>query len=535
MRLSEIFSKRRKTDTEAPASSETVTEHTVTETILAESTPVESTLVEYTLTEDEQAALVHDARTAGMQNLPPTTATRATAAERRAIGRFAHKAAELRDAAVARLHALVDDFRDAASLPTKPEVDYVVKSTQASVQQMRRDAAGRLCRARQQFEEAEAHREHFKQTNKCLVRRAKSPRSSLEYMTSLLIVLLLESSMNAWFFASAGAGLLGGLLQAMLISSANISAAFLVGFVGVRALYHPGHLQRTMGKALVAGWAVCLLGFSLTTAKFRDAIAVAPDVASTLTLPALLRDPLAISFAGVLLFVVAVLAAMFACYKGAYAVEDVVEGYTEVERTYEEAKKAYEAELDGVRGPIVRAKKDGLHTCDGLLARGKNGVTQRSGKIQGIKATIHRHNKVALPGLTRSCEMALQQYRETNSRVATGRRGDPGYFDRFPAFDDQISCPQLGELEAEQAGVLLLMAELRSSLANARLLLADLSVEPEEASPAETTGHPSVSSVAIGSTRGPRAKLDLSAEPLDGETDGYVDSDYEPPNPSATA
>jgi len=340
---------------------------------------------------------------------------------------------------------------------------------------------------------------------------------------------------NAWFFASAGSGLLGGLLQAILISTANVSVAFVVGFVGVRALSHPGRLQRAMGRTLIAVWSVFVLGFALATSHFRDQISLAPDVARRLTLPSLLQDPLQMSFEGGVLFVLAILAAAIACYKGAYSVSDVIQGYTEVERAYAAAKEAYEAELDEAREPIVRAKQDGLDACDQLLARGQSGVKHRSTRIQSIKATIHRHNKVALPGLTRSCRMVLQQYRETNRRVATGRLVDPAYFDRFPDFDDRIDCPQVAELEVEQASVLVLMAELRSSLADARLRLADLSVEPAEESPEETTRHRSVSRRVAGSTRGADAKFGWPTDPLDGEADSYADPGPETPNPTATA
>ena len=505
MKLLEIFSKRRKTDVEAPASTETV--------------------VEYTLTEAEQAALVQEACILGVQSLPPSTATTETAAEQKVINLFAQKAATIAAAATATIHTLVSDFRSASSLPTNSDIDYVVKSTVASVGQIRRDAESKLQRVRQSFEEAKARREYFKRTHN-IVRPAKFPESIIEHVGVVVIVWLLESGVGAYFFAQAGGGLLAGLLQAVLVSIANIGVSFLVGAIGVRALYHSGRPQKAMAKVLVSVWGIFVVFFAIATAKFRDAISIAPDVARSLTLPSLLQDPLAISFDGYVLVTMAVLAGALACYKG-MTIDDVIPGYGEVERSYKAAEKVYYDELDALRRPIAKATRGGLDACDALLSRAESIVRNGSTAIERIKATVQSHNEVAQPGLTRSLRLVLQRYREANRSVATGRQGDPTYFKRFPAFEDSVDCRELAELEAEQERVLARMEEVRSGITNARSQLAEISVEVGETTASGQDPTPvEVETPAKSPRRSPPlVKFVWPAKPRDNETDRDTEPD----------
>ncbi len=129
--------------------------------------------------------------------------------------------------------------------------------------------------------------ENFKAEN-ALRRDAHYPSSPLLAFGILSILVLLEAGINGVLFAdSSDQGLFGGWLEALVLSIANVGAAFLFGRMVLPQLHRRGLIPRTGAVLLTLAGAAALIAVNLVGAHYRDFRA---GVASLETvLPATLR------------------------------------------------------------------------------------------------------------------------------------------------------------------------------------------------------------------------------------------------------
>jgi Skp family chaperone for outer membrane proteins len=109
-------------------------------------------------------------------------------------------------------------------------------------------------------------------------RTASYPTSRLLGFSILLALVLAESVMNGVFFAEGSdLGLLGGLMEAIVISVVNIAAAGMVANWPFRWTRHISGSWRFTGYALSATYAALLLTFLVLITLYRDAFTTNPD------------------------------------------------------------------------------------------------------------------------------------------------------------------------------------------------------------------------------------------------------------------
>lgn len=174
-----------------------------------------------------------------------------------------------------------------------------------------------------------------------LERSATYPRDLLWHYSVVVLIVVLESTANMYFFAQGSSlGLLGGLLQAMLVSVVNVGTAVVVGKFYVPELHHIQASRRGLGVVVIASHALFVAWFNLVVAHYRDLLASRPETALRLAIPETISQPFGLSFDSLMLLVAGVVAAGLGLWKG-QASDDAYPGYGPLDRRYEEAKAEF--------------------------------------------------------------------------------------------------------------------------------------------------------------------------------------------------
>ncbi len=201
----------------------------------------------------------------------------------------------------------------------------------------------------------------FKDQNK-LVRTPHYPDSQILYFAIILLFWFFESVGNGFFFAEGSdLGLLGGVGQAIIISTINIfTAFFLMGWL-IRYKNHCSNWKKIGAGLCLSVYLLFVLGFNLLVAHYRDFYALQAKQAGNLAIQRLLEDPWGLSeFNSWILFIMGFLFALFALIDG-YKKDDVYPGYGKLHRRLFYINEEYEEHRDEIVEQIEEIRQDFLH------------------------------------------------------------------------------------------------------------------------------------------------------------------------------
>ena len=289
-----------------------------------------------------------------------------------------------------------------------------------------KDALGDLHRS-------EADLAQFKQDNN-LNREAYETGGLWKWAAICVVIVLLESIMNGFFFADANvAGLAGGTITALVISIVNVGAVSLAGHA-CRQKNHAKFLRR------FAGWLSLIVGAGLATfinflvGHFRDLTATVPwDEAAGAAFGRVVAGHVQMqSLDAWLLTGFGLLIAAFAGWK-AYGAVDPYPGYGRVSDNFAKKRGEWqdlkEETLDALIETRDRAVADLEDEC-GELRNGFN--TAQSARAGLLSLTSRRRNFLL------ECDQVagnlLAVYRDANRKART--TPEPTYFRQsfgFPA------------------------------------------------------------------------------------------------------
>lgn len=279
---------------------------------------------------------------------------------------------------------------------------------------------------------------YFKAENH-LSRSALYPKSRLLAASLLLAIIVGEAVLNARLFAAADAlGLLGGWLQALIVSVMNVVPSYIIGIVALRNLHHRRMGRRCLAFLAVIAYAVVIVGYNLLVAHFRAALAIDPDNAAELAIPHLAANPwdIAATLDAVLLFALGLFAAGCALLDGYCLADDRYPGYGTIDRRYRAALAEY-----------GRIKRTFRRDIERIVSRTHRAIDRRVKKLhKKVEAGATVINKGAL--LLREAEACavhgaqvslrlLAAYREANIRIRTAP--PPGYFAAYPVLDTALA------------------------------------------------------------------------------------------------
>jgi hypothetical protein len=269
---------------------------------------------------------------------------------------------------------------------------------------------------RKNLNETEKEYEDFRAENK-LTRGCRSPHGHVIHIGVILLILLVDSIVNGYFLSSRNEfGLLGGVMQAIIVAGANILLGWFAGWFAIPNFLHKSAWRRLGGFIALAFLLAVILGLNLSFAHYRDVFTLGLDnpeqraLAQVIEKPFILHDVKSWWLAGIgLIFSVISLI-------DGYKWDDPYPGYGDVSRRrdarreeYQDAKHVWLTAL-GERREQARAEVGEI----------RHNIDMMQGEIQ--QAGLGRRNFTAafnahLGHLESAANQLLDVYRDANRRA----------------------------------------------------------------------------------------------------------------------
>jgi hypothetical protein len=269
----------------------------------------------------------------------------------------------------------------------------------------------------------------------CLYRSAFYLPSRTLACALLLTVIVGEALLNAKLFASVDPmGLLGGWLQALIISVLNVLPSFLVGILVLRNLHHVRLWRRFLATNFLLIYTALIIAYNLLVAHYRIALSLDPARALELATPSLFYAPFLIgtNLEALMLFLLGLFASVIAMLDGYTLFDDRYPGFGKIDRRYREKLKSYD-----------EAKRQFRHDIEAVVTKASRVMDRRLLKLQ---RKVNVATKVMSTGMqclsrtqeeadqiARECERLLRVYREENKRVRSTPA--PPHFEHYPALE----------------------------------------------------------------------------------------------------
>jgi len=306
------------------------------------------------------------------------------------------------------------------------------------------------------------------------------PRTNLFFtLTLLLFLLALESVINGQLFAERNEmGIVGGVVQAFLISAINIALGMLAG-IYQRKMNLPNVGGKLIGFSAVIAWLAIALPFNFAVAHFRDALETSATWGEALhiSVAEILTEPLGLdSLASWMLLIIGLLVTLVSFIKG-LGMSDPIPGFNAIwdhsERAisgyangYSDAHRRLDQEFQEQRNQlqseVERRRVELRSAADALFSR--------SAMSSGMSTFLETTNL--------SVNQLLKMYREANQRAR--KTAAPKYFDDMFVFEVStlldVDDPGLGrnfvDVEITKMGQLVDVGVSHLMAAQKRSLLA---------------------------------------------------------------
>lgn len=249
------------------------------------------------------------------------------------------------------------------------------------------------------------------------IRRApRLPAGFWKTAMIISIVALIEVAGNSFFFAEAGNdfGILGAVIEAVVIPIANVGVATLLVFFGVRQLWRREILRKLIGLLSLAAFVAFAIGFNLAVAHFRDALAVVEHKdAATHALGTLVAGPFDLqSLISWLLFGLGAMVTVVTFYE-VITYRDQIPGYWPLEQTRLDALDDFNDDRQAAIANIKAAfneRRDRLLTVRQRLAQAISDAALMAERVQHLGKDLDEYGNY----LSLTSQELAEAYREQN-------------------------------------------------------------------------------------------------------------------------
>jgi hypothetical protein len=267
-----------------------------------------------------------------------------------------------------------------------------------------------------------------------LKREASYPESAILHWSLVVLAVLIESGINAFFFAPADdLGLLGGLFQAMFISISNIGSAVLIGMYVVPYKNHVDAKKQFKAKIVTTLYILFIFLFNLGAAHYRTLLESDPANAKINTIPHLINDPFGINFEAWNLLIIGMIFVIVSIIKG-YKSDDVYPGFGDAHRNL--------MDVSIHRGKRLEAMKSINRIIDDYNRQAASTHQSAKQKIKIYKDSVFQSEE-AVARFAKSVEAAenvlnnvLWEYRKANVSVRSSK--PPEYFSEKYTFNNHL-------------------------------------------------------------------------------------------------
>jgi hypothetical protein len=165
--------------------------------------------------------------------------------------------------------------------------DAVAEYTRVSLQ-----AQDEISLDRKDLDDVEKEFDNFKTLNR-LARGCRSPEGHVTHIGTILLILLLDTMANGYLLSGRDEfGLLGGMIQAILVAGMNIGFGFFAGRFAVPNVVHRSFWRRSAGLIGLALLFGLILALNLSFAHYRDLSVLGVADAEQKALSEMLQTPL---------------------------------------------------------------------------------------------------------------------------------------------------------------------------------------------------------------------------------------------------
>jgi hypothetical protein len=265
----------------------------------------------------------------------------------------------------------------------------------------------------------------------------------------LIVLVLLESILNGMFFAEGSeAGLIGGVVQALVLSVLNVGVAALYAVYGLPLLFHRGGTIKVLGGLVTVIFAFWLAGLNLAIGHFRDLfVAGAGSVQMAELLNRLTAGPLLLGDAKSAILVLLGVAMGLLAVIDVAGSRDLYPGYAAVGRERQRAIEEYAEENAKSLAAMMQLRDQTVNDLSSAIELIRASEFEMQQAIEA-RTRLHHNFRAYLDHLAVVHERLIQRYRECNRRV---RRGDPpAYFRAPPARPQFVEVPILPPVVAQE-------------------------------------------------------------------------------------
>ena len=277
--------------------------------------------------------------------------------------------------------------------------------------------------------------EKFKKKNE-ITREASYPNSKVLYIGIIMVILLSETSLNAYFFAKGNElGLIGGAAQALIISLINIVTAFFLGGYLVKKLnlLKKSPLLKYGVVAALLTAAVVILLFNLLVGHLRVQLGINPDTAYVEAIKTFLAGPFSLNeFDSIILVIVGLLSFLIA-FTDFYKMDDEYPGYGQLDRKYQDALIDFNELKEELLEEIEGSSKSILNKLETQQMTSRV-IMQELMEVPIFRQKLQDHYKEYYNYLNNTYNAMLGVYREVNNDNRTDAA--PAYFSERDELDE---------------------------------------------------------------------------------------------------
>lgn len=280
--------------------------------------------------------------------------------------------------------------------------------------------------------------EKFKQKNN-ITREASYPHSKVLYIGIIMLILLSETSLNAYFFAKGNElGLIGGAAQALIISLINIVFAFFMGGYLVKKLNlvrKSPILKYGVLSALILGF-IAIFFFNLLVGHLRVQLGIDPDNAYVNSIITFTQNPFGLNeFDSIILVLVGLLSFLIA-FTDFYKMDDEYPHYGDLDRKFQEAQMEFSELKEELLDEIGRSSTSILNKLETRQMTAKV-IMQELMEVPIFRQKLQDHYNEYYHYLNNTYNAMLGLYREINNDNRTDEA--PAYFrERLELSDDHL-------------------------------------------------------------------------------------------------
>lgn len=276
--------------------------------------------------------------------------------------------------------------------------------------------------------------EKFKAKNN-ITREASYPQSKILYIGIIMVILLSETSLNAYFFAKGNElGLIGGAAQALIISLINVVSAFFLGGYLVKKLnlVKKSPVMKYGVIAALIGFAVVIVFFNLLVGHLRVQLGIDPEAAYVEAIKTFIANPFGLNeFDSIILVLVGLLSFLIA-FTDFYKMDDEYPGYGQLDRKYQDALIDFNELKEELLEEIEGSSKSILNKLETQQMTSKV-IMQELMEVPIFRQKLQDHAREYFRYLDNTYRAMISLYREVNNDNRTDEA--PAYFNEPVSLD----------------------------------------------------------------------------------------------------